>query len=606
MDLYSNIAAYRFTKLTDLKALRERLLGLCKSWNLKGTILLSTEGINLFVAGFPPQIDLLLAELRRLPGLETLEVKVSHSDHQPFNRMLVRIKKEIIAFGVEGIDPASRPSPKLSPTTLKQWLDEGRKVTLLDTRNDYEVKLGTFRNALPAGIDHFRDFPAAVAKLPEHMKEEPIVMFCTGGIRCEKAGPFMEREGFKNVWQLEGGILKYFEECGGDHYDGECFVFDHRVGLDPALRETDSTQCFQCQEPLTPMDQRDPRYVPGVSCPYCHRTETESTILRLEERQQRLDALTHPLPGSVPYDNYRPMSVPGRCHGVRLIDFLRDILPHIPVTEWEALAQQGRLVDPEKRPVGLEHRVESGERYYQKFPDCVEPDVDPGLEVLHEDEALIVLNKPAPLPMHPGGRFNRNTVEHLIHQAYSPEKPRPAHRLDANTTGVVILCRRRKVAAKVHPQFEQGTVEKVYLARVQGCPAEDQFLCDYPIASEPGELGARTIDPQGGLPARTEFKVLRRFSDGTTLLEARPKTGRTNQIRLHLHALGLPICGDPTFLPGGRLGTQQTRDVDSPPMCLHAWRIRLRHPSDGSHREFVAPPPAWAEIETPVPSTVTG
>src|SRR6185503_15646103 len=166
------------------------------------------------------------------------------------------------------IDPARRPSPKLAARTLKQWLDECRPVTLLDTRNDYEVKLGTFKNARPIGVDHFRDFPDAVRRLPSELKEQPIVMFCTGGIRCEKAGPFMEREGFKNIFQLEGGILKYFEECGGAHYDGECFVFDQRVGVDPSLHETESAQCFNCLTPLTAQEQKDERYRPGKSCPF--------------------------------------------------------------------------------------------------------------------------------------------------------------------------------------------------------------------------------------------------------------------------------------------------------------------------------------------------
>jgi UPF0176 protein len=183
--------------------------------------------------------------------------------------MLVKIKKEIIAFGVEGIDPARQPAPKLPARNLKQWLDEGRPVTLLDTRNDYEVRLGTFRGAVSPGIDHFRDFPAAVAKLPVELKAQPIVMFCTGGIRCEKAGPFMQREGFTNVHQLDGGILKYFEECGGAHYDGECFVFDRRVGVDPALQETASVLCYNCQMPLTLADQQHPAYVPDKSCPHC-------------------------------------------------------------------------------------------------------------------------------------------------------------------------------------------------------------------------------------------------------------------------------------------------------------------------------------------------
>ena len=254
-----NIAAYKFAPLPELRRLRPRLLALCQSWELKGTILLSAEGINLFVAGAADKIELLLAELRSLPGLENFPVKVSETEHQPFSRMLVRIKKEIIAFGVEGINPAQRPSPKLAAKDLKQWLDEGRPVTLLDTRNDYEVKLGTFKNVLTVGIDHFREFPAAVRKLPAAMKEQPIVMFCTGGIRCEKAGPFMEREGFKNIFQLDGGILKYFEDCGGAHYDGECSMVDQRVGLDPSLQETEFTQCFRCETPLSEPEQADER-----------------------------------------------------------------------------------------------------------------------------------------------------------------------------------------------------------------------------------------------------------------------------------------------------------------------------------------------------------
>ena len=266
---FINISVYKFTPLDDLPAWRERLRLVTHAGKLRGTILLSPEGINLFVAGTRAAIDTLLAELHAIPGLADLAPKESLSAEQPFNRMLVKIKKEIIAFGVEGIDPARRPTAKLPARTLKQWLDEGRPITLLDTRNDYEVRMGTFRGALPAHIDHFREFPDAVRRLPEELKERPIVMFCTGGIRCEKAGPFLERSGFKNVHQLDGGILKYFEECGGAHYEGECFVFDRRVGVDPALRETKSVLCFNCQMPLTEAEQRDPHYVPDVSCPHC-------------------------------------------------------------------------------------------------------------------------------------------------------------------------------------------------------------------------------------------------------------------------------------------------------------------------------------------------
>ncbi|MFT3783890.1 MAG: rhodanese-like domain-containing protein [Nibricoccus sp.] len=266
--MFINLSAYKFTPLANLPELRQRFLDLARARDLKGTILLSAEGVNLFVAGRRADVDALILALRTVSGLEDLTPKESESEEQPFNRMLVKIKKEIIAFGVEGIDPAGRPAAKLAPRTLKQWLDEGREITLLDTRNDYEVHMGTFRGAVPAGIENFRDFPEAVRRLKPELKEKPIVMFCTGGIRCEKAGPFMEREGF-NVFQLDGGILKYFEECGGAHYDGECFVFDKRVGVNPELKETDSVMCFACQMPLTAEEQRHPHYVAEVSCPHC-------------------------------------------------------------------------------------------------------------------------------------------------------------------------------------------------------------------------------------------------------------------------------------------------------------------------------------------------
>jgi len=272
---FLNISAYQFTpfEAAELPPLRERLLALCLARALKGTILLSTEGINLFVAGEDAAIRVFVAELHTIPALAGLAPKESFSAEQPFNRMLVKIKKEIISFGVDGIDPARQPAPKLSPQTLKQWLDEGRPVTLLDTRNDYEVRLGTFKGAIDPRIDHFREFPAAVRKLPDELKSQPVVMFCTGGIRCEKAGPFMVREGFEQVFQLDGGILKYFEECGGAHYDGECFVFDRRVGVDPELKETGSVLCWKCQMPLTVAEQKDGRYVYEQSCPYCFKAK---------------------------------------------------------------------------------------------------------------------------------------------------------------------------------------------------------------------------------------------------------------------------------------------------------------------------------------------
>jgi UPF0176 protein len=594
MNPVINIAAYKFLPLFELRTLRARLQTLCKAADLKGTILLSPEGINLFVAGAAAGIGELLTELRGWSGLEDLQPKVSETEHQPFRRMLVRLKKEIIAFGVEGIDPARRTSPKLSPRELKRWLDEGRPVTLLDTRNDYEVKLGTFRNALPIGIDHFREFPGAVARLAPELKEQPIVMFCTGGIRCEKAGPFMEREGFKSVLQLDGGILKYFEECGGEHYDGECFVFDQRVGLDPSLHETGSSQCFCCQTPLSVADQQHAHYLPGVSCPFCFKTPDEHMAATIARRHQQIGRLNDSLPGSRPYDHYRPVTIPAHCDGKSLLDTLGAIFTHISRETWLERFAQGRLLDAAGQPALPVQVVRAAERYQHKIPAVIEPDVDMRIELLHEDEALIVLNKPAPLPMHAGGRFYRNTLQHVLETVYAPQKPRPSHRLDANTTGVVVVARTRHFAGHIQPQFARGEVEKIYLVRIQGHPPEDRFACDAPISTDAGKLGSRTVDPDSGLAARTEFRVQQRLGDGTAVLEARPLTGRTNQIRIHLAHLGFPVCGDPAYLVGSTLGESQTLAVGDPPLCLHAWRIGFRHPLDQRKVTFTAAPPGWA------------
>jgi len=275
---FLNIAAYKFAELQGLPKLRERLKNQCRSLELKGSILLSPEGINLFVAGEHHAVEELLATLRSIPGLESLQEKRSESDEQPFNRMLVKIKQEIIAFGIDGINPARYTSPKVTAKELKRWLDEGRVFTLLDTRNTYEVKLGTFAGAVTLPLRHFRKFPEAVDALPAEMKQTPVVSFCTGGIRCEKASPYLERAGFREVYQLEGGILKYFEECGGAHWEGECFVFDKRVGVDPALRETGSQLCFACQQPLTTSELLDPKYIYEVSCPYCYERNAPGSL----------------------------------------------------------------------------------------------------------------------------------------------------------------------------------------------------------------------------------------------------------------------------------------------------------------------------------------
>jgi UPF0176 protein len=589
----TNIAAYRFAELSDLKPLRQRLIDFCKARGLKGTILLSTEGVNLFVAGSAAGVEALVTELRAVPGLAALAPKYSESAHQPFTRMLVRIKKEIIAFGVEGIRPGVRTSPKLPAATLKQWLDEGRDIALLDTRNDYEVKLGTFRGAIPAGIDHFRDFPQAVEKLPDSMKNQPVVMFCTGGIRCEKAGPYMESQGFREIYQLDGGILKYFEEVGGAHYDGECFVFDQRVGVDPALRETGSSQCFRCLAPLTAEDQANERFVAGQSCPFCFKTGAEQMADRISALEAAIRQAATPLPGSIPADNFRPIAIPAECDGCQILESLCTVFPHTDPAEWRGLFEKNQILSVAREPVSPTHRVRAGERYLRKTPADIEPEVNADIRILHDDEALLVINKPAPLPVHPSGRFDRNTLLSILHKACHPLKPRPAHRLDANTTGLIVLTRTRHFAKLVQPQFERGEVEKIYLARVHGHPISEEFMCEAPIATEPTNAGARDIDP-AGLPAKTHFGVLRRNSDGTSLVEARPLTGRTNQIRAHLWHLGHPIVGDPVYLKNSELGASQTLRPSDPSMCLHAHRLTIRHPLDNALVHFESPSPTWA------------
>ncbi|HCI48722.1 MAG: sulfurtransferase [Alphaproteobacteria bacterium RIFCSPLOWO2_01_FULL_45_8] len=274
-----NISAYKFVTLNNLEPLRSKLKSTCLKLGLKGTILLSPEGINVTLAGARSSIDAIIAYFENEPLFKNMPFKESLSDHQPFNRMLVRLKKEVIAFGVPEIRPQVYTSPHLKPSVLRDWLESGKEVVLLDTRNEYEIKLGTFKNAINPHIDSFRDFPEAVKKLDPSLKEKPIVTFCTGGVRCEKAAPHLENEGFKEVYQIDGGILKYFEECGDAFWEGDCFVFDHRVALNPSLEQTKARLCFRCRSPLTEEDYASAAYVIDVSCPYCIGTESKQNPL---------------------------------------------------------------------------------------------------------------------------------------------------------------------------------------------------------------------------------------------------------------------------------------------------------------------------------------
>jgi RluA family pseudouridine synthase len=314
----------------------------------------------------------------------------------------------------------------------------------------------------------------------------------------------------------------------------------------------------------------------------------------IARRHEQIAQLIVPLPGSQPHDHFKPINVPAECDGQMLLDALCKVVRHVPAENWEERCAQGLVLDAERRPTPANQIVRAGERFLHKHPGVIEPNVDMRIELLHEDEAVIVLNKPAPLPMHSGGRFYRNTLKYVLDTLYRPQKPRPAHRLDANTTGVVVVARTGFFAGQIQPQFARGEVDKVYLVRVQGHPSSDEFRCDAPISTEAGKLGSRIVDPRHGLQACTDFRVRQRLADGTALLEARPLTGRTNQIRVHLWHLGLPVCGDQTYLIGNILGDSQTLNVDDPPLCLHAWNITFEHPVHNQKMTFTAAPPAWS------------
>lgn len=587
-----NIAAYQFVELQGLTALRAELRELTTDKQLRGTILLSPEGINVFVAGSRTGIEALLARLRAIPGCGDLEVKESLSDELPFSRMLVKVKREIIAFGVEGIEPQRYTSRRLSAQELKRWLDEGKPVTLLDTRNNFEVQAGTFNNAVAVGVDDFRDFPAAVNRLPDALKQQPVVTFCTGGIRCEKAAPYLEREGFSEVYQLDGGILKYFEQCGGAHFQGQCFVFDKRVSVDAELKEGDLEQCFVCQAILAVEEQALPEYVPGESCPRCYRSEEQAKRELLERRHAAIRKVMSPLPGSVPYENVRPITVPLRFDGLELLDFFDALHTHFTRDQWREVCAAKQLVC---REVAVQpgRIVRSGEVLQHLLPSTSEPNVAAGIQILAEDDAIIVVNKPAPLPMHPCGRFNRNTLTYVLDQVYQPLRPRPAHRLDADTTGVVVFSKTREMARLLQPQFATGNVSKTYVALVHGCPAEQYFECDLPLQAEPGLGGIRLPDSEGA-SALTRFRSLGDHGEGRSLLEIEPLTGRTNQIRAHLWKIGMPIVGDPIYRPDGELGTARSLSTTDPPLCLHAATIEFAHPLTRERVRYTVPLPSWA------------
>jgi UPF0176 protein len=252
------------------------------------------------------------------------------------------------------------------------------------------------------------------------------------------------------------------------------------------------------------------------------------------------------------------------------------------------------MLGPDKQPVLPTQIVQAGEKYYRLFPEYLEPDVSTDIQILHEDTGFVVVNKPAPLPMHASGRYHRNTLEHLLNLTYAPEKLRPAHRLDANTTGVVVFSRSRRWARLIQPQFEFGQVEKTYLARIQGEPTEDHFSCDKQISDEAGWAGIRFVD-QDGVSAYTEFSV------SETLRQWRNATGSSTPDRPYSSDPPAPLAPGlqhrrRPHLPGrSRGGQKQTVDTDAPPMCLHASKLSFLHPVSNERISFHAPDPEWVK-----------
>ena len=274
LSSFVNIAAYKFVSIDAVETLRAPYLERCAALQLKGTILLTPEGINLFLAGAAAAVAEFLTWLRSDARFTDIEVKQSFSATQPFNKMLVKVKAEIITMKMPLIQPERGRAPAVSPPTLKRWLDQGhddagKPVVMLDTRNAFEVDVGTFDNTIDFRIEKFSDFPAVVATQREALAGKTVVTFCTGGIRCEKAAIHMQQVGFDSVFQLDGGILNYFEEVGGAHYRGDCFVFDQRTALHPDLSPTPDLTCPACGNVVRAREQLAQTFQAGVSCPHC-------------------------------------------------------------------------------------------------------------------------------------------------------------------------------------------------------------------------------------------------------------------------------------------------------------------------------------------------
>ncbi len=286
-------ALYKFVSLPNYADLQAPILTACEKNNIKGTILLASEGINGTIAGFPVDIHAVLNFLRNDAVFDgkfaDLEHKESYADEHPFYRMKVKLKKEIVTLGVAGVSPTKQVGTYVKPQDWNALISDP-DVILIDTRNDYEVDIGTFKGAIDPKTTTFREFPEYVAKNLDKTKHKKVAMFCTGGIRCEKASSYMMDQGFEEVFHLQGGILKYLETVpeAQSLWQGECFVFDQRVAVKHNLEVGEFDQCYACRHPLSPAEMQTAQYTPGISCPYCYNTLSEEKKKSLTERQKQV------------------------------------------------------------------------------------------------------------------------------------------------------------------------------------------------------------------------------------------------------------------------------------------------------------------------------
>lgn len=282
-------ALYKFVRLDDFESQKAPLLEKMKQQGVRGTLLLAAEGINGTIAGSREGIEAVLAYIKSDPRLDDLVHKESYDEEIPFSRTKVKLKKEIVTMGVEGIDPRQVVGTYVE---ARDWNDliSREDVLLVDTRNDYEVEIGTFKHAINPETTSFREFPAYVEKNLDKNQHKKIAMFCTGGIRCEKSTAYLKEQGFDEVYHLKGGILKYLEEVDEQDslWQGECFVFDSRVAVNQQLEHGSYDQCFACRYPITEQDKLSEDYVPGVSCHRCISSQTEKKRQRFSEREKQI------------------------------------------------------------------------------------------------------------------------------------------------------------------------------------------------------------------------------------------------------------------------------------------------------------------------------